>query len=804
MVIFGGAGLQQKDKMTALKHQELQIAQNQVESSYHPKAEPNVIIPFAADMWDGLYIGFSIVGLAGYFGLAIPILPIIIGGIIVAGIFLVQKITSTHRAKVELLNRLKEIDLNIISANHLQHWQQILPKINNGVKLDTIENYLFSATEDDILVQLAYRYRRINNYIDEIKEKLKRRYSAETLVKIEQLNSIRSRLTLQIAGEASHITDYQTAVKINKYLGETLVNVPKEADEPHGKRIFATVSQYTKSILDGVSSGASIPYTVSLMFMLTTTVLTMLFPWTFLIIGVLAIAGGIVGYKMDKYYDNKKAINEERIDKVEHALRLKKTYINLIVQTKFAEQEIRQAINESIYINTLITPPIAGAAFPAGECIEAKRLRSRPPSRFVRKLSVIFPSLLSQKGRRYTRNIYRAVALIFPSLLSGKKGFDVITDVFYGVVFTTSVGLAFLPFAIVGLVVGVGYLANKIYRGVKKYQTMEENICALGEVIKPIKYTHWQHELNMVNVTTFLNSRKEKQNLQTYVQQNDIESITQQFIHDYDQLKQKITEFFETNAFPDATEKLAKIREQLKQSILIRADEINDCERAHQLRQLVGVVPRPLSEEANLTRKARIKLAVKKGWGFCVENYRDFLRGFGLGTGIALTVFAAIGVTSLTALMPYSLLIIVGAGLLGIGLKLLIRHVFKKPRWAERDAIETAKSDILDKEQVMDALVNTKRFTAEVNQIIAECRVKGKTLENSEEETEVSSLTPSPELVRAPIKNKPLLPSDLIEKKINHKQSDYLKPWLSKLWHDRPLSFEAQEIPHHSVARPFY
>ncbi len=790
--------------MTALKHQELQIAQEQIESSYHPKTEPDIAIPFAADSWDGLYLGFSIVGLAGYFGLAIPVLPLIIGGVIVAAIFLINKIASTHRAKRELLTRLEQIDQNIISENHLQHWKQILPKINNGISVYSIEDYLLATNEDEILVQLAYRYRRINNYIDDAKEKLKRQNNAESLLKIEQLNSIRSRLALQIAGEASHISDYQTAVKINKYLGQTLVNVSKEPERPHGKRIFDSVSQYTKSILDGVSTGASIPYTLSLIFMLTTTVLTMLFPWTFLIIGVLAIAGGIMGYKMDKYYDNKAAINEARIDKVEQSVRLKKTYINIIVQTKFAEQEIRQAINEPVHINTLITAPVAGAAFPAGECIEAKRLRNPPPSRFIRKLSVLFPSLLSQKGRRYIRNLSRAVSMIFPSLLSGKKGFDVISDIFYGIVFTTSIGLAFLPFAIFGLVIGAGYLANKIYRGVKKYQRMDEDICALGEVIKPIKYTHWEHELGLLSITTFSNPKREKQNIQTYVQQNDIETISQQFIHDYNQLEQKINAFDKTTESADTKTKLAEIRKQLQLRVLIRADEINNSERSEQLRLLVGVAPAPV-EEKNLTRKERVKLTLKKGWSYCVENYKDFLRGFGLGTGVALTIFAAVGVTSLTALMPYSLLIIVGAGLLGIGLKLLIRHVFKKPRWAERDAIDDAKNDILDKEQIMDALVTTKRFTAEANQVIAECNPKAAALEASEEETEVSSLTPSPEPARAAFETKPQpIAVPIPDEKTTIKQSDYLQPWLSKLWQDKPASFDNQEIAQNQIPRQLF
>lgn len=786
--------------MTNLKHEELQIAKNKIERSYHPKSAPEVAIPCAADAWDGLALGFTIVGLAGYFGLSVPVLPLIIGGVFVAGFFFIHKAMEMHRAKRKLLKRLRAIDESIITENHYQHWKQILPQINNGVKIYALEDYIHESSEDTILVQLAYRYRRITHYIDQAIEQ------DIDQARIQHLKSIKSRLALQIAGEVSHIDDVDTGMKINKYLGQTLVSVQKEPAKPQGKRMLDSISQYTKSVLDGVSTGANIPYTLSLVFMLTTTILTVLFPWTFLIIGVLAIAGGIIGYKLDKYYDNKAAINEERINQAERSVKIKKSYINLIVQTKFAEQEINKAVQNHQHPQTIITELAAGYALPAGECIEAKRLRNPPPSPFIRKMSKVFPSLLTPKGRRNTRNVSRAISLTFQSLLSGKRGFDVISDIFYGVVFTTSVGLVFLPFAIIGLAIGVCYLVNKTYRGIRKYQTMDEDISSLNSTIKPIKYTHWEHELGMLGI---------KQNVHTYVQQNDVEVITQQLIKEYRALDQKIQSFDRAGHFPEAKQKLAAVKKQLQIQISIHADEMHDETRADQLRQLAGLTAEPVkpAKSENLTRGARVKRVFKKGWAFCVENYKDLLRGFGLGTGIALTIFAAIGVTTLMSLMPYSLLIIAGAGLVGVGIKMLIRHAFKKPRWAECDAIKTARENIEDKAQIMDALVTTKRLTMETKDII-------RSYAPEDDIQDLTAHSPSPKLspipsptakstrTSGPSSDNETAPLVRRDYSINstpeeEKPSHYLKPWLSKLWQDQPKTLDGQENQA-TVTRPLF
>ncbi|MDQ2995159.1 MAG: hypothetical protein M3R00_09525, partial [Pseudomonadota bacterium] len=581
---------------------------------------------------------------------------------------------------------------------------------------------------------------------------------------LQHLRLLRARLDLQIASATNQLTDYETAKKTNTSLGKNLTHIPKDPIATPGQRFWDTLSQHSKSVLDGISTGSNIPYTLSLVFMLTTTILTYLFPWTFFIIGGLSIAGGIVGYNLDKYYDNKPAINENRIEAAAQPIRQKLTYMNLLAATKQTEQAVQQALHFSPELDSgsnhlenanlsqtapIITPPaFEGAAFPAGECVEAKRLRRLPTSNLIAKLARIFPSLLSTKSKLRRRNLLRFVSIIIPTLLSGKRGFDVISDIFYGIVFTTGITLAFTPFAMIGLGVGACYFANKLYRGVRKYQRIDDEITELSAVIPPIKYTYWQNELNLLGNPALLDKYQEKQDLHIYVQQNDVGFIAKQFEHQYRTLDRMIKIFTRMDlseksskyvaAHKAMTLKLATIQNQLRNQTLVCADALNDSDRATRLRFLVDRIrPKPPVEK-RLTFFDRLLNASNAVLSSLEENYKDMLRGFGLGTGIALTVFAVMEITSLIATMPYGL-IIIGAGLGGSALKLLIRHFIKKPRWEESDNIAKARTDILDKEQLIDAEIQTKRLHLEATQLIKKFEV------NPDEKIDVKAVDSSSE-----------------------------------------------------------
>ncbi|MDQ2994967.1 MAG: hypothetical protein M3R00_08520, partial [Pseudomonadota bacterium] len=153
--------------MTKLKHSEFQTTKQQITSSFDPTNEPNVVIPFASDGWDGLYIGFSIVGLAAYFELAVPAFPLIIGGSFIATLFIIHKTISMLNTRKELIEHLESLDKKIITKNHFRLWRETIPKLRDGKNRVDIKEYLLNSSPDKMLIELAKRYRRINALIEQ-------------------------------------------------------------------------------------------------------------------------------------------------------------------------------------------------------------------------------------------------------------------------------------------------------------------------------------------------------------------------------------------------------------------------------------------------------------------------------------------------------------------------------------------------------------------------------------------------------------------------------------------------------------
>jgi len=687
--------------MNELRHTELDVLDHQLSRSY---LDPVIAIPFLSTAYDGFGSAFNIIAALTALELSIELGPVYLVAISVGLAYLLLKVRTTrHNINIHK-ERAARLEYSIITDYDYQYWSSIIPKLQKEGKIIDMRTFMKSHSAEEIVMELGRYYYRVTEYAQKIcslETSNKDPSITDVLAKKKQkIEALLQNLDLQFAAEWGQFSDTPLTQKLNGVCGKMLVPFDKDQSPSRLTAFWNNLRKYYKSALNGAATAAFLAGFLVASF-LTTATLTALFPWSLIALGVVCLGGAYIGYYIDKHTDRRHKNNLKLIEKAQLALQNKRRLGNLLTQTHLVNKEIHQ-IGEEIEL-TAKTGHVQNIALPY-ERKPLPRIRSSLPAlqdeyEEVKKLRT------QSQIKRYTGDYFLA------TFLAIRTGLSIVTNIFAGIGLVGLV-LPIYPVAVIGIGMAIISIGFHAYNNRMKHLSEFQRLSSLNNQISLTKFQYWEALFNNLGW----------ENTTNYMKQNTTEIILEDVIDEYAEFRQVLKGFASVEhdpAFNDAKKALIKLHGQLILQLRSQANSLNNKEQADKLAKILKLIKQPPAPQLVLIENPFTRVIAQAG-RFIMDNYRDALKGFSLGSGIALTTFAFAGI-SLAATMPYSLLIILAAGALGILVKFVIRYIIKAGRSEHLKTIDTASQSICDKEKLVDSLLAIKQTRKEAEELITHC-----------------------------------------------------------------------------------
>lgn len=690
--------------MNELRHTELDVLDHQLSRSY---LDPVIPIPFLSTAYDGFGSAFNIIAALTALELSIELGPVYLVALSVGLAYLFLKVRTTRQNINLHQQRASHLEDNIITEHDYHYWSSIIPKLQKDGKIMDMRTFIKTHSAEEIVMELGRYYNRVCEYSQKIcslEASNKDPVIAEALaVKRQKITAILQNLDLHFAAEWGQFTDTPLTQKLNAVCGKDLVPFV-EVQAPSRLNVFwNNLRKYYKSALNGAATAAFL-VGFSVASVLTTATLTALFPWSLIGLGVVCVVGAYIGYYIDKHTDRRHKSNLKLIDKAELALQNKRRLGNLFAQTHLANKDIHQ-IGEEIEL-TATTGVLQKTALPY-ERKSLPRIRSSLPA-FQDEYQEVKDLRAQSQTKRY------AADYLLASILAIRTGLSIVTNIFAGIGLMGLV-LPIFPVAIFGIGMAIISIGFHAYNNRMKHLSEVQRLSNLNNQISPTKFQYWEAKFNSLGW----------ENSTNYMKQNVGEIILQDVIDEYAEFRQVLRRFEpleRDSAFSETKQALIQLHGRVILQLRAQAASLHNKEHADKLGRLARLEKQVPPPHLAHTESLFLRRFAQAG-RFIMDNYRDALKGFSLGSGIALTTYAFMGI-SLAATMPYSLLIVLGAGALGILVKFVIRYIIKAGRSAHLKTIDTASESITDKEKLVDSLLAIQQASQEAEKLIDDCPPK--------------------------------------------------------------------------------
>lgn len=645
--------------MHSLKHTELTTLEKDLDANYR---DPWFSLAFLSTTYEGFGLGFSNIAAAAAWGLRIPLAPVYGIGLFTGVCYFLLKIRSTRNDRRLQQEKVLSIERSIINDEHYHYWSSKLPKFTKADQEIDLISIVNTHTTAEIADCLGHYYRTV-----------------------PQGSAQGKLLRSHFAAEASQFNDPLLVQRLNDACGEILAQSSPPPEISWIKKSWHHVRKYYKSSLTGAATAGGLTIFI-ISTALSTATTTALFPWSLVGILVITITGGVLGYKIDKYFDRKHKINLQKIADSQLTLRNKKRLMDLFVRTQsalLASPELEQS-SEAV-------------ASPTTESSPSPVLLAPPPT--LSEQNYLEVTELQQQSQLPRR----AADFILPTLLVARGGFAAISNLFAGIGFA---GLL-LPLTPVfiggGLLLGL-HIIFKIINNVLKHSDEAQRIINLNAQISPAKVAFWQAALPTIGNVEQLIKNKTTAELLTVLEEH------------YTAFCQQLRGF-ESNQISATNEELQTLHQALLS--LFRA-QVASLSRQDDVTKLRAVAKYPITTKAP---EDPINSAWNSSATFfspiatvVMNNFKDIAQGAAFGFGVSLTAFVIVGITTLVT--STALLIACGAALGGIAIKLAIRYGIKAARYKHLATIDKAAKSISDKECLMDCLVATQAASEEAKRLI--------------------------------------------------------------------------------------
>jgi hypothetical protein len=715
--------------------------------------DPTVPIPVMSKIYEGFGHGFSNFIAAASIGLRIALFPAYFIGAISALIFAYIKIRETQN-QVELRRELQASRKRLLNSDHhYQYWSATVPSFTTetGAVLE-LQQLIKERRAKEIAECLVYHYQQMLNRIESVLRTEHDQQLKNHLIRLQH------RLAMKMAAEASQFNNFHLAQILMTACGIPLVEAKQVEKTWYLKIFWNNLRKYYKSILTGAATAGGLTVII-VETALSTATLTLLFPWSILIIVGALIIGGIMGFILDKYLDRRhknellrnakgtlNARNEKRLwnlwadlgdtlkevdkccpdtsdskisDKADaeasviqlnssdSELRASDTQLDGSgSEITFSETQLDSVSSELKFSETQLNNPSSSTGL--APCIQSTLpALPAPPSL---RANIDYAEVKALKEQSH---IKRKIAdFILPTLIAARAAFGAISTVFAGFAFAGLL-LPWWPVMIIGLSMVLLFIAFKIINNIIKHRSEEEKIQSLNFIITPQKFRYW-------------NLMIKSDDIELYVKQKTTEDLLLDLKNQYEALKKLLLSFeqFQNNPHFDLIQnELRSIHHKLILNYRAHADNLNN---KGQLAKLYAIaltpLPQPPPTKKIITALDKVKAVLSSIDNFVVRNFKDIIQGAAFGFGTSITIFALLGFTSaMFTLWP--LAVILGACLVGIAIKVAIRYGIKAYRNQRLLDIENhGEKPIQDKEQLMDCQAATALAVEKVERLKEQCQ----------------------------------------------------------------------------------
>jgi hypothetical protein len=693
------------ENVAELRHIELKKLDRELRKN---NRSPLIAMPFLSTTYDGLGSAFSFIAAVAALGLSIPLAPLYGVGLLVGFVYFIVKVQSTRNNIEVQKKRAKVVEEKIITDKDYEYWGSIMSSVRINNNLQDTRTFVNSHTAENIANYLGNYYKRICTLEEELYHFESSSNNPEIAAQLastrRKISGIRARLDRHIIAEGSQFKNPKLTRMLNTACGKPLAPVVDAPSPSVGQQFWTNLRKYYKSVLSGAATAAGLTVII-VTSALTTATLTILFPWSLIGIGILAVTGGYLGYHIDKRWDRKHKDNLDLISAADLALNNKKRLMNLLVETHDANDQIHASIKK--------LRASKGAVFKRNPHI-LHRPKAAASQEQV-NLEYQAEDYLEVQELRRQSHVKRYIAdHLLPIFLAIRTGLGDASNLLAGILL---VGLSLPPLwpaRIIAMTMLVVYVGFKIYNNRTKHQGELTKVNDLNLIITPEKYQYWEAELHDLG----------HENALHYVKRNTAENILIDVIAQYRQLQDTLrcfTDLENHENFPRTRLVLLQIHGDVFLDLRAHAAALNNKEHANRLLVITEPLPEAPPELPVAVSGSKLKQLALATGRLLLNNGKDIFKGFSLGAVIALTVFTLISTTALVGFLPWSALIIVGSGFAGIGIKLAIRHGIKAGRSHHLNTIESASQSIKDKEQLMDLLIKTKRANEQATDLITKC-----------------------------------------------------------------------------------
>ncbi len=652
---------------------------------------PTGVLPELAAVYEGFGQGITNLAAAASIGLRIPLHPLYFCGGIVALIFAYLKLRETQNRVAQR----REILLALLQDRQRDHHHEYWTATNLHFFYKQIKQNLpwimDNISAEKVAERLGFFYQLL---IYDINEDIA---SEEDDRKKRLLERIKNRLTLKILAEANQFNNPELRHRLLKAANLPAPDLPSTTTLSVLKQFWFNLRKYYKSILTGAATAGGLTVII-IESSLSTATLTLLFPWSIAIILGALVIGGITGFILDKYLDRHHKNELERIATETLAEQNKKRLGNLWADFNQTLKELPQHILINIhepfrsivnlYPSKIEPLPALPSLNSELEYVEVRALKAQ--SHIKRKIADFFLS----------------------TLIAARVAFGAVSTVFAGLALA-GLMLGWWPVVLIGgTMLGIHVLFRFINNAIK-HQSEEAKIERLNHIISAEKISYWNFAL-------------QREDCEQIVKNSTPEQLLNDLRRQYEQFTAQLKVYQQDQSCAEIMEALGALHLQLLMQYRVHADNLNNKDQLATLQRMAltsppssSIAPKIITPHYILWRVAQTFSSIVSGIdAFLVRNLKDIITGFAFGFGSSLTVFAYLGMTSSLLLVGWPLAVVASACLVGIGIRVAIRHgikAFRNQRLLDIDI--HGEKPIKDKEQLLDCQAATAIALEKANQL---------------------------------------------------------------------------------------
>jgi hypothetical protein len=673
------------------RHIELHNLEKDLDGNYRDPALP---IVYLSVTYEGFGVGFSNIAAAAAYGLRIPLIPVYVVGIFVGVSYLLLEIRATYQDRQLQRRRILELEQSMITDNYYAYLSFTLPGFVKNQKFIDINTVLKTHSAEQITHCLGHYYR----IVDELSSRCNS----------QRMKLLRKRLDLKFAAEGSQFKNPALTETLNKVCAKPLAHSESVAKPSKAKLFWDNLRKYYKSALSGAATAGGVTIFI-LTTALTTATTTALFPWSLVGILIITLVGGYVGYKIDKHLDRKRK-HKDNLQNTQHShlsLRNEKRVADLFRSTIATLNEISHFFNSSNDAHTL------SATTQKPDVLTSHSEVTQNPD------SASAPVLSDQdycevaELRQQSQAKRRVADFILPTLTLARGGFAAVSSLFAGIGFAGLV-LPLLPVFIGGGVMLGIHIIFKIWNNWVKHQREIQLLNNLNMVISPHKILYWKEQLPQIH------------DVEGEIKSKSTTEILKDLEREYQQFKAALRTFASLqhrSGCQETTEALKNLHLELLYLYRAHADSLNNKTLSSALAETTEYVQTTTYPPIKIiTVWTKISDLFTPVVNLIVNNFKDIIQGIAFGFGLSLTVFVILGITTIMA--TTAILIVSGAALAGVAIKMAIRYGIKASRNDHLATIDGAGKSIADKEALFDCRVETQSALKRAEALIGEAKAK--------------------------------------------------------------------------------